>query len=90
MSAILDRDKIDQVEKMSSYIKEKFGCKETKELWLAERVWESSMSRVLSESGIDYTVLDDFHFVATGMDTEKLDEYYTTEEDGYKMRYLIP
>jgi alpha-amylase len=57
------------------------------------------MAKILSESGGQYTVLDDSHFVAAGMDAEKLSGYYTTEDEGYnlnvfpiskKMRYLIP
>ncbi len=99
ISSIPDRDKIGQIQKMTSFLKNKFGCEEANGIWLAERVWEPGMAKVLSESGIEYTVLDDAHFSAAGMDPEKLGAYYTTEEQGHrinifpisqKMRYLIP
>ncbi|MDR2191838.1 MAG: DUF1926 domain-containing protein, partial [Endomicrobium sp.] len=99
MSSIPDRDKIGQIRKMVSYIKNKFGCQEADGIWLAERVWEPGLAKVLCESGIKYTVLDDAHFAAAGMEADKLNGYYTTEEQGYalnifpisqKLRYMIP
>jgi alpha-amylase len=99
MSAIPDRDKIGQIKKMTSYIKNKFGCQEAEGIWLAERVWEPGLAKVLCESGIKYTVLDDAHFSAAGIEPDTLNGYYTTEEQGYslnifpisqKLRYMIP
>ncbi|MDR3256976.1 MAG: DUF1926 domain-containing protein [Endomicrobium sp.] len=99
MSSIPDRDKIGQINKMTCYIKDKFGCEEANGVWLAERVWEPGMAKILAERGINYTVLDDSHFASAGMDIERLNGYYTTEEQGYslnifpisqKMRYLVP
>ncbi|MDR3112020.1 MAG: DUF1926 domain-containing protein [Elusimicrobiota bacterium] len=99
VSQIPDRDKLGQINKMTSYIKNKFGSQNAKGMWLAERVWEPSMSKILSESKIEYSVLDDAHFAAAGMDIEKLNGYYTTEDQGFvfkifpisqKMRYFIP
>ncbi|MCL2485641.1 MAG: DUF1926 domain-containing protein [Endomicrobia bacterium] len=99
LSTIPDRDKAGQVKKMTAYLKDKFGCEEAGGVWLAERVWEPSMAKVLSESGIKYTVLDDAHFASAGMDVDSLKGYYTTEEQGHllnifpisqRLRYLIP
>ncbi|MDR1942436.1 MAG: DUF1926 domain-containing protein [Endomicrobium sp.] len=99
LSAIPDADKIGQITKMTSYLKNKFGCKEADGVWLAERVWEPGLAKILCESSIKYTVLDDAHFAAAGMDPDKLSGYYTTEEQGYslnifpisqKMRYFVP
>ena len=64
MSSLPDRDKVGQITKMTNYIKNKFGC-EADGIWLAERVWEPSLVKVLVESGIKYTVLDDAHFAAS-------------------------
>ncbi|MCL2334743.1 MAG: DUF1926 domain-containing protein, partial [Endomicrobia bacterium] len=81
------------------YVKDKFGCKEADGAWLAERVWEPGLAKVLAESGIRYTVLDDAHFASAGMDPESLRGYYTTEDQGssinifpisQKLRYMIP
>lgn len=99
MSAIPDRDKAGQIKKMTEYIKNKFGCQEAKGMWLPERVWEPGLAKVLSESGVGYTVLDDAHFSAAGMNPHSLRGYYTTEDQGYcinifpisqNLRYLIP
>ncbi|MCL2390625.1 MAG: DUF1926 domain-containing protein, partial [Endomicrobia bacterium] len=99
LPSIPDRDKIGQICKMTSYLKDKFGCEEANGAWLAERVWEPSLAKVLSESGIKYTVLDDAHFTSAGMDINSLKGYYTTEEQGHllnifpisqRLRYLIP
>ncbi|MDR2395859.1 MAG: DUF1926 domain-containing protein [Endomicrobium sp.] len=99
MASIPNRDKIGQITKLTKYIKKTFCCKEVNGLWLAERVWEPGMAKVLSASGCQYSVLDDSHFVAAGMNAENLSGYYTTEDEGYslnifpinkKMRYLIP
>ena len=31
-------------------------------MWIPERVWEQSFTRDLADAGIEYTILDDFHF----------------------------
>lgn len=99
MASIPDRDKIMQINKLTSYLKNKFGCAEVNGAWLAERIWEPGLAKVLCEAGIKYTVLDDAHFAASGMDTETLSGYYTTEEQGCrlnifpisrKLRYMMP
>lgn len=99
MTSIPDRDKIGQIIKLTNYLKNKFGCQEANGAWLAERVWEPGLAKVLCDAGIDFTVLDDAHFAASGMDPENLRGYYTTEEQGCRLnifpisqnlRYLIP
>lgn len=99
ISSLPDRDKVGQITKMTEFLKNKFGCEEANGVWLAERVWEPNLSKALVESGIKYTVLDDAHFAAAGMDVDALNGYYTTEEQGnclnifpisQRMRYLIP
>jgi len=99
LTSIPDRDKIGQIKKLTEYIKDKFGCEEANGAWLAERVWEPGLAKVLAESCIEYTVLDDAHFASAGMDPESLRGYYTTEEQGkslnifpisQKLRYTIP
>jgi alpha-amylase len=99
MASIPNRDKLGQITKLTKYIKKTFGCKEANGIWLAERVWEPGLAKILSESGGEYTVLDDSHFAAAGMNVQKLSGYYTTEDEGYNLnifpiskrtRYLIP
>ncbi|MDR0823396.1 MAG: DUF1926 domain-containing protein [Endomicrobium sp.] len=99
LSAIPDNDKIGQIKKMNSYLRNKFNIHSVNGMWMAERVWEPSLAKPIAQSGIKYTVLDDTHFGSSGMDIEKLDGYYTTEEQGFavnvfpiskRLRYLIP
>ena len=55
---IPDGDKLGQIEKMSTFIRTTFGTRPWGS-WLAERVWEPTLARILSNSGIEYTFLDD-------------------------------
>src|SRR5881397_2437394 len=68
-------------------------------MWLAERVWEPHLPRVLSEAGVEYVLVDDRHFALAGLDVDTLGGYYLTDEQGQslrvfpinqRLRYLIP
>ena len=68
-------------------------------LWLAERVWEPNFPSDLARAGIEYTILDDFHFKNAGLNADQLHGYYLTEDDGHllrvfpgseRLRYAIP
>ena len=57
------------------------------------------MTSALVEAGVEYTVLDDFHFQRAGVDESELRGYFLTEEEGKllkvfpiseKLRYQIP
>jgi len=49
---------------------------------MPERVWESSLTSSIAEAGIDYTVLDDYHFRRAGLKNEELTGYFVTEDEG--------
>jgi len=85
LSAIPDADKSGQIKKLSDYIKEKFSHT-PKGLWLAERVWEPSLAKILNEAGVEYIVLDDSHFLAGGIEEKKLRGYFITEEQGAALK----
>ncbi|MGA2090003.1 MAG: alpha-amylase/4-alpha-glucanotransferase domain-containing protein [Endomicrobiales bacterium] len=98
MSVIPDRDKKGQIRKMTTFLSTTFG-KTPRGMWLAERVWEPGLVKPLAEAGVTYTVVDDAHFAAAGMDVESLRGYYVTEDQGVKLnifpisqrlRYSIP
>jgi 4-alpha-glucanotransferase len=98
LTMIPDEDKIGQIKKLSSFIRDNFGV-EAVGAWVAERVWEPHLALSLAEAGILYTVLDDAHFHNVGFSEEDTLHYYRTEEAGArlsvfpiseKMRYLIP
>ena len=98
LSVIPSEDRTAQINRLNDSIASAF--KQTpKGLWLTERVWESSLIPDLSRSGIEYTVMDDYHFQCAGFDEEVLDGYYMSEEGGIKLglfpiskklRYAIP
>jgi alpha-amylase/alpha-mannosidase (GH57 family) len=88
LSAIPYEDKLGQIGMMKNYIKEKFGS-EPQGMWTAERVWEPSLPRVMAESGVNFTVLDDTHFRWAGLKNDELLGYYITEEEGLPV-YVFP
>ncbi len=99
LSAIPDRDKIGQIGKLTKYIEEYFSFS-PKGMWLTERVWEPHLAKSISESGVEFTFLDECQF-KTGFLTKKEDVYgyYVTEEQGsslalfpihHELRHAIP
>ena len=98
LSVIPSEDRVTQINMLNDTIASDF--KQTpKGLWLTERVWESSLIPDLSDAGIKYTVMDDYHFQCAGFDEDILDGYYMSEEGGReiglfpiskKLRYAIP
>jgi alpha-amylase len=98
LAVLPDHDKLGQIERMSAFLKTYFGVR-PRGMWLAERVWEPQLPRVLAEAGVEYVLLDDSHFELAGLDAEALGGYYLTEDQGVmlrvfpisqRMRYLIP
>jgi hypothetical protein len=98
LSSIPKRDRIGQIKLLNDFIYENFGQK-PRGLWLTERVWDPSIVPDLSECGIDYIVVDDYHFISMGFHKDSLYGYYLTEQDGVRMkifpidqklRYIVP
>ncbi len=98
LTALPDRDKAGQIQKLSQYIQKRFKIT-PRGLWLAERVWEPQLAKVMADNRIDYTLVDDSHFLMTGMNEDQLEGPYITEEQGQsvmllpirkKLRYAIP
>jgi len=98
LAVLPDHDKIGQIERLTTFLKSHFGVR-PRGMWLAERVWEPHLPRVLSEAGIEYVLVDDRHFALAGLDVDTLGGYYLTDEQGLslrvfpinqRLRYLIP
>lgn len=98
LSSIPSNDRHAQITKLNEYIKKHLDV-EPKGLWLTERVWESSLVSDISKSGLEYVVVDDYHFLSSGFDSNKMDGYYNTEESGVQLslfpiaqslRYALP
>ena len=84
LSVIPQQDRIGQIKQLSDFIKNKlkyipYGA------WVAERVWEPSLAKDLAQAGIQYTILDDVHFTSVGIDVNKLNGYFVSEDQGYKI-----
>lgn len=91
-------DRLGQVRSYTDYLQRLFDCR-IRGMWLAERVWEPDFVADLAEAGIEYTLLDDFHFRQAGLDEEQLFGWFLTEDEGRllkvwpisePMRYLVP
>lgn len=91
-------DRRGQIEKLQERLERRFGVR-PRGAWLAERVWEPHLVETLHAAGIEYTVLDDSHFLSAGIPASELDGAYVTEENGHtlrvfpisqQLRYAIP
>lgn len=81
MLAILpDRDAVGQLVTMADRCEQLLGQRPTG-MWLAERVWEPDLPRVIAAAGYRYTLLDDSHLRAAGA-PEPLGDYYVTDKAG--------
>jgi hypothetical protein len=98
LSVIPSEDRVTQINMLNHSIASDFK-QSPKGVWLTERVWESSLIPDLNSAGIQYTVMDDYHFQCAGFDEDILDGYYISEESGKeialfpiskKLRYAIP
>lgn len=83
------RDRIGQIQHFSEIITKRFGWK-PRGLWLAERVWEQDLVESLARAGVEYTVLDDYHFHRAGLAPDKLGGYFLTEDQGQYVQGLFP
>jgi alpha-amylase len=98
LPAIPDADKLGQIRKMGDFIHREFGMQPSG-MWLAERVWEPYLAKILAEAGVEWTLVDDTAFKMVGLGDEALSGYFLTEEQGRcikifpiskYLRYSIP
>jgi alpha-amylase len=98
LAALPRRDRIEQIEWMREALLRRFGV-EASGLWLTERVWEPDLAADLARAGVRFALVDDRHFLVTGMRREQLHQPWTTEHDGgavtlfpidERLRYLVP
>ena len=98
LPAIPERDARGQIELSTDYIERRFGVR-PRGMWLAERVWEPGIAKVIAESGVEYVALDDYEFRLAGVPDDELNGYFMTEDEGVplklfpiskRLRYLIP
>jgi len=98
LSMIPSRDRIGQIQRYTQWLESRLDAT-VRGMWMPERVWEQSLTSDIVAAGIQYTVLDDFHFKNAGLADEQLHGYYLTEDDGRvlrifpgseRLRYLVP
>jgi alpha-amylase len=97
LSVLPEQDARGQLELLADYWEAHAGIR-PRGMWLAERVWEPDLARVIAEAGYRYTVVDDGHFLAAGM-KRPMRGYYVTDKAGrplclfpisMELRYTIP
>ncbi len=98
LAAIPHRDRVTQITTLSDKIEKRFGMRPSG-AWLTERVWESSVVTSLVATGIRYVAVDDYHFLCAGESQDRLDSFFSTDEDGRRLdlfpiseaaRYRLP
>jgi alpha-amylase len=96
--SIPPEDRREQIERLGDYLEEHFGRRPAG-AWLTERVWEPQLPSTLAAAGIEYSLVDDNHFLGAGFEPSQLHGAYIVEDLGAAvklmpglkaLRYLIP
>ena len=98
LTAIPRQDRLGQLHLMRERLEGRFGVK-VRGAWLTERAFEPQIIEDLIEVDVEYFLMDDRPFLASGFTKEELYHYFVTEEGGkclfvfpidQELRYLIP
>ncbi|MEE8452005.1 MAG: alpha-amylase, partial [Thermoguttaceae bacterium] len=98
LAMIPSRDRIGQIRRYTRWLENRLGAT-IRGMWMPERVWEQSFTSDLAAAGIEYTILDDFHFKNAGLTEDQLTGRFLTEDEGEvlsvfpgseRLRYVIP
>ena len=99
MLAALDPDDaVGQVRMMNEFLSKKLSYN-PRAMWLTERVWDSTIPRVMRAAGIEATMVDDHAIHLAGVLDEPITGYWVTEREGEvvsifgidrNLRYMIP
>ncbi len=85
MAMIPHRDRVGQIRAFTEFIEEIFSTR-VRGLWLAEGAWEQRLVIALASCGIEYTLLDEFHFERSPSQVIGPFGYYLTECEGYLLK----
>ena len=88
LPVISDSHKIAQLKKLSETVRRLFGSA-PRGIWLAERVWEPTLVKPISEAGLEYVLLDGSHFKMVGKTDGDMDGYFLSEDQGHTIK-LFP
>jgi 4-alpha-glucanotransferase len=98
LATIPREDRHNQIVRLADYVEKHFGAR-PRGAWLAERVWEPEIPSSLAPAGVEYTLVDDNHFLGAGFELDQLYGYCLAEDLGHavkllpglkSLRYLIP
>lgn len=98
LPSLPERDAVGQIKMMAAWSAKRLGAK-PQGMWLAERVWDPYLPRILRKAEMKFTVLDDTHFRAAGLADSEMVGYFLTEREGdavgvypidKNLRYKIP
>ncbi len=98
LTLLPERDLKRQFARMNTFAEENFGVV-LEGFWCTERVWQPTIPWFLKNTQMKYTLLDDNHFLSTGLQTFDLGKPFLTESLGVeltllpiseKLRYHIP
>jgi len=99
LASIPEADRIGQIRLMADRMRERLGVT-PRGVWMAERVWEPHLAGSLARAGVEFALLDDFHFVQAGIAPEDLEHGPLRTDDlgdevallpiDERLRYLIP
>ncbi len=98
LASISSSDRRGQIEKLSDLIEKLFG-RRPRGIWLTERVWSDEILSDLAACGIEYTLVDDYHFHRAGFTSRECEGYYLSECGGdtlkifpihKELRYRLP
>lgn len=93
-----EHDVKDSITAYAAKLADVFGAV-PKGMWLAERVYEPHLPRVLTDANVRYTALDDWHFRTSGIAPDELDRPWLAEHQGAtvtvcpiseRLRYAVP
>jgi 4-alpha-glucanotransferase len=91
-------DQHEQIARLADYLEKHIGQRPSG-AWLAERVWEPQLPSTLAAAGVNYTLVDDMHFLSAGFEPDELFGAYIAEDRGQfvwlfpgqkALRYFIP
>jgi len=91
-------DRHEQLTRLADYVEKHFGVR-PRGAWVAERVWEPQIPSCLAPAGVEYTIVDDNHFLGAGFTLDQLYGYCLAEDLGHtvkvlpglkELRYLLP
>lgn len=74
-------DRLGQIENLTTYLRKRFG-RRPRGTWITEHVWEPTLPSTLRSSGMEYAFLDDYHFIAAGLNGADLLRPCITEDQG--------